>query len=140
MDDLILHNTNATTLTQPGYVFDPYRDQSAYSVAPLDSAWGFSLEAVAPSVTQKIASQQQPGESWTDTLQRMLPALAMTVQQREILKIQMERARAGLPPLPNSEFGAQVNVGLDSQTRNVLLIGGVALAGLLAFMFLKRRG
>ena len=140
MSDVVLSNSNPTTLTQAGYVFDPYRDAAGYTVPTLDPQWGRALETVAPTVTEKIETQARPGESWADTLQRMLPMLAMTIQQREILQIQMERARQGLPPLPNSEFGAQVNVGIDSQTRKALLIGGVALAGVLAFVLLKRRG
>lgn len=133
----ILNNSNATTIVSNMTVFDPLRDlQPSYVGIP--DLWASSLEAVAPTITEKIGEQAAAGETWADTLQRMLPILAMTVQQREILKIQLERARAGLPPLPNSDFGAQVSVGLDPQTRNLLLYGGLALAALLAFRYMKR--
>lgn len=85
-----------------------------------------SLEAVAPSITQKIAQQGGSGESWTDTLQRVLPMLAATVQQKEILSIQLARAKAGLPPLDNSQFGVGVSVGLSPDIKNYLMIGGIA--------------
>ena len=38
------------------------------------------LNAVAPGVVQKIAQTQVPGESWIDTLTKLVPALTMTVQ------------------------------------------------------------
>lgn len=133
----ILSRENTTTLAQSSFMFDPARDlMPSYTVPPSD--WANALEEVAPTINQKIAEQSAAGSSWVDTLQKMLPVLAMTWQQREIMNLQIERARQGLPPLPNSEFGAQVSVGLDAQTRKALMIGGVALIGLLVWRFSRK--
>ena len=134
----MLDNETATTITRPMTVFDPSRDLAPSWLAPAD-LWASSLETVAPTINQKLREQSLAGETWTDTLQRMLPILAMTYQQREILQIQLERAKAGLPPLPNSDFGAQVSVGIDPATRKWLMIGALGLAGLLAWRVFARR-
>jgi hypothetical protein len=126
-----------TPAAQPWPVLDPSRDLSAYWTPP-PPTWANALESVAPNINRVIQEQSQSGSTWVDTLQRVLPALATTYQQREILQIQLERARQGLPPLDNSAFGAQVSVGLDSSTRNILMIGGAALIGLLAWRAFKR--
>ena len=112
-------------------------DPNATLDAPIPTDYQTALESVAPSITQKIAQQGGNGESWTDTLQRVLPLLATTYQQKEILNIQLERAKQGLPPLPNSQFGLGVNVGLSDDVKNYLLIGGIALAAV--FLMGKRR-
>lgn len=134
----MLDNETATTITRPMTVFDPSRDLAPSWYAPAD-VWASSLETVAPTINDKLREQSLAGETWTDTLQRMLPVLAMTWQQREILQIQLERAKAGLPPLPNSDFGAQVSVGLDPTTRKYLMVGALGLAGLLAWRVFARR-
>lgn len=125
-----------TTIATSMPVFDPSRDTPRFSVMPAD--WAASLDAAAPNVTQIVSEQRASNETWIDTLQRVLPALVTTYQQKQILSIQMERARAGLPPLPNSDFGTQVSVGLDAQTRQYLMIGGIGLAALLAWRAFKR--
>lgn len=123
-----------TPTAAPLTVFNPQRDLPAYWTPP-NAQWANALESVAPTINEKITQQSQAGESWVTTLQRILPALATTVQQREILKIQLERARQGLPPLDNSQFGAQVSVGLDNRTMMLL---GAAAVGIAALLFLRR--
>lgn len=123
-----------TPTAAPLTVFDPRRDLAAYWTPP-NAQWAMALETVAPTINEKITQQSQAGETWVNTLQRILPALATTVQQREILKIQLERARQGLPPLDNSQFGAQVSIGLDNRT---LMLLGAAAVGIAALLFLRR--
>lgn len=129
--------TRTPPTSGPTFVFNPQRDFSGYTTAP-SLEWSRALESVAPGMTNLLQSQSTAGETWEQTWQRVMPAIAATVQQREILKIQLERARQGLPPLDNSQFGAQVSVGLDTQTRNILIAGGAALIGLLAWRMFKR--
>lgn len=104
----------------------------------LDATYATALESVAPSITSKITESQAPGETWADTLQRILPMIASTVQQKEILNIQLERAKHGLPPLDNAQFGVGVNVGLSPQLQNMLIFGGIGLVALL--MLSGKRG
>ena len=113
-------------------------DMTVAQAAPT-ADYTIALEAVAPNVTQLVEETRSPGESWIDSLARLLPVLAATDQQRKILQIQTERARQGLPPLDASQYGVGVNVGLSSDTKQLM---GYALAGvalLVVPMLLKRR-
>ena len=94
------------------------------------------LDQVAPGVVQKIAQTQVPGESWIDTLTKLVPALTMTVQQVQLMQLNIERAKNGLPPIDIASYsGIGVNVGLSASTKNLLIYGGIALV---AVLFLTR--
>ena len=59
--------------------------------------------------------------------------------QRRLLNAQLDRARAGLPPLDAGQYAPGINAGIATDTRNDitmwLLIGGAAL---IAVMMLRR--
>lgn len=94
------------------------------------------LDQVAPGIVQKITQTQVQGESWIDTLQKLVPALTMTVQQVQLMQLNIERAKNGLPPIDIAQYsGIGVNVGLSSSTKNLLIYGGIALV---AVFFLTR--
>lgn len=117
-----------------GATFDPAVDL----VQPMpdvfsDPQYADTLEQIAPTITAKISEQQQPGESWADSLARLLPILAATEQQRELLNVQVERARQGLPPLNMSQYAAGVNVGISPDVKNLLIVGGIGLLAVMAF-------
>lgn len=107
------------------------------SEIPADYA--YSLNLAAPGVTDIVSEQQSIGESWMDSLARLLPILAATEQQKKLLDVQAERARQGLPPLDVSQYsaGAKVAFSLDPGLQKMLVIGGAALLGIL---FLTRKG
>lgn len=112
--------------------FDPTTDTStSYTLIPPD--YFASLETVAPTITDKITQQAAPGESWMDSLARLLPILAATNQQRQLLQTQADRAKAGLPPLDVSQYGAGVQIGLSADTKKLLMIGAAALGAILIF-------
>jgi hypothetical protein len=95
------------------------------------------LEEAAPGIVQKIQQTQAPGESWIDTLQKLVPALTMTVQQVQLMQLNIERAKNGLPPIDIAQYsGIGVNVGLSASTKNLLIYGGIALMA----VFLLTRG
>lgn len=50
-------------------------------------------------------------------------------QQRELLRIQNERARQGLPPLDVSQYTPGVSVGVEKSTQNTVLLGIVIVVG-----------
>lgn len=116
--------------------FDPALNDISVLDQAMPADYADALEYVTPTITSKIYEQQQPGESWMDTLQRTLPILVATYQQKEILDIQMERARQGLPPLDPSQYGIGVSVGLSPDVKRWLMIGG---AGIVAVMLLTRK-
>lgn len=128
-------NRHMLGLAGLGWTFDPSTDIGLSNGVPSD-AYSVQLDAIAPNATAVIADQQAPGESWMQTLTRSLPILTATYQQRQLLQVQVDRARAGLPPLDVSNYGAGVQIGLSKDTKNMLLYGGIGIAAL--FVFAKR--
>jgi len=94
------------------------------------------LNEIAPGIVQKINQTQTANESWIDTLTKLVPALTMTVQQVQLMQLNIERAKNGLPPIDIASYsGIGVNVGLSASTKNLLIYGGIALV---AVLFLTR--
>lgn len=81
---------------------------------------------------------------WQNLIQTAVPAYLQYKQQREFQKLNIERARQGLPPISVEEYramtppAATVEVGMSPQTRNMLLLGGLGLGALL--LFTMKRG
>ena len=103
-----------------------------------DDQYATALDAIAPGVVSEVAKTKGSEETWIDSLSRLLPVLATTYQQRQLLQVQVERARQGLPPLDPSMYSPAVRVGLTGDA-NVLLWAGVGLAAFLGLRLLKRR-
>lgn len=62
--------------------------------------------------------------------------------QRQVLDMQLQRAQQGLPPLniDPSQYGVpRAEVGLSSDTRQLLIYGGIGFGALLLFMGLQPR-
>ena len=90
------------------------------------------LDQIAPGIVQKINQTQTANESWIDTLTKLVPALTMTVQQVQLMQLNVERAKNGLPPIDIASYsGVGVNVGLSPATRNLLIYGGIAVLAVL---------
>jgi hypothetical protein len=121
------------------YLAATYTGGDSLPDTPIEATFRAALESVAPTVTTKIGEQAMPGESWVDTLQRLMPILATTVQQRQILNAQMERARQGLPPLDATQYGVGVSVGLSPETQRMLMFAALGIGGVLLFMALRKR-
>jgi hypothetical protein len=117
--------------------YDPALDSVSLTSAP-PAEYVAALEAAAPGITSQVAQQQQPGQSWTDSLLAALPILATTAQQRQLLQVQVDRAKQGLPPLDTSQYAIGAQVGMDANTRNLVMWGGLAVLAL-AFYALKTR-
>lgn len=96
-----------------------------------------SLSVTNPGAPRIIADNQTPGEPWWQTGQKILLGIFQTDQQRQIMQLNIERARQGLPPVDPAQYsGLGVQVGLAPQTQNLILIG---LLGLGAVLLLARR-
>ena len=91
------------------------------------------FDYVAPGFNEMVNNQQQPGESWIDSAARLVTIIAATDQQRQLLQVQVDRAKQGLPPLNISQYAAGVQVGVSSDLKNLLVVGGL---GVLAVMLL----
>lgn len=106
----------------------------------LTPTWTVALESIAPTISQKIASQQQADEPWWETWSRIASSIVMAKQQRDLMQINVERAKKGLPPLDMAAYtGVGVQVGLSSQTQQLVTYGGLALLAFLVFNTLARR-
>lgn len=109
---------------------------------------GFGLTAegaAAPAATTGASP------SWLSTLQNVLVAAAQAKlakdqidAQKDLWRIQLERAQAGLAPLDIDPAtmglpGPSVSVGLTGDTKKMLLWGGIGLAAFLILPKLLRR-
>lgn len=59
-----------------------------------------TLETVAPGISNIVDNLQTTGESWWQTLGRILPSIEGTDEQRAYLEAQVKQAQQGLAPLP----------------------------------------
>lgn len=83
------------------------------------SLYAPDLEAVAPNITTLIDDVRTTGESWVSALQRSMPFLILTEQQKTQLAALIDRAANNLPPL---------NIASPSeQIRTFVLYGSLAL-------------
>lgn len=107
--------------------------QAAFSYGELSPEYLNAVEQTAPGIVSQSERIQLPGETFVDSLLRAITTLSMADAQRQLLKVQIQRASQGLPPLNTSQYGvgANVNVGVSSDTQRMVLIG----AGLLAAAF-----
>jgi len=103
--------------------------QAAFSYGELTPEYVSAVEQIAPGITQSANLVAWPGESFVDSLSRVVTTLTMADAQRQLLKVQLQRASQGLPPLNSSQYGlgANVNVGVSPEVQTLLKWGGAAL-------------
>jgi len=110
------------------------------STVNISATYKVALEEAAPGVTTAIEQAQKPGESWADTLVRILPNLTMGVQQLQLMQINVDRARKGLPPVDAQAYsGAYVNVGLDPNTQRLVTYAGLGILALFVLNMATRK-
>ena len=91
--------------------------------------FAFDMSPGAPPVVepQSAGAVQQI----IDTLKQAVPIYLQTQNQQQLLTVQLQRAKAGLPPLDLSKYTASggINLGLTSGTQSMLMwvAGGLAL-------------
>jgi hypothetical protein len=79
--------------------FNPQTDLPGAAQVQVDlSVYRESLETVAPGITTLVNTTQAVGETWSDTLIRLLSSLQATDEQRKLLLEQATRASLGHPP------------------------------------------
>jgi hypothetical protein len=115
-------------------------DPSRVINSDLTPTWTVALETLAPTITQKIASQQQRDEPWWETWTRIASSVIMANQQRQLMQINVERAKRGEPPLDIAQYsGVGVQVGVSQNTQQFLTYAGIAVLGFLLINTLARR-
>lgn len=92
-------------------------------------AYQDALAQIAPNLPD-IVSSTSDTQPWYITAMQFANTLVATDQQRQLLKIQADRAAKGLPPLDMSGYtGIGVNVGVSSSTQKTALIAIGMIAG-----------
>lgn len=119
-------------------IFQPDTNMYAFETA-IPSSYEVALEDLAPGVTTIVNEQKAPNESWYDSLARLLPMLASTYQQQQLLQVQVDRAKQGLPPLNTNQYAAGVNVGVSQDTQKMLMYGLIGVGALVIFSTMAKR-
>ncbi len=99
-------------------------------------AWANAIESIVPGASSAAVSATGPGDNYIDKLLQVATAYITTDAQRRLLNVQIERARAGMPPLDMSQYGVGVNVGLSPETLKLI---GLGLGAFALVYFVSRR-
>ena len=120
-------------------------DAPALSVDPISLPTpNFTFDQATPVAT---AANTGPTSSvWsqiTDTIKNAAAVILPTIQQQKLLGVQLDRAKAGLPPLDLSRYESAsqgLNVGVNASTQRTLLYLGLGLGAIyLASTLFKHR-
>lgn len=116
----------------------PYHTQPVLVNPPdrLDE-FAFAIDEFAPGFAAQIPEQGAGAADWIDALSKTATALVMTNAQRELLSVQIERARNGQPPLDSSQYGLGATVGVSPET---IKLAGLVGGGLIVLWALLARG
>lgn len=135
------HTDNAALWQSEGFHFGEIGadDTNALFVSP-DTG---DVTTTAPAAS--VPWYQAALTTLTQTAQQVLPGAMNLYQQAQFNKANAERVARGIAPLSPQAYmstqvpTASVAVGLDPNTRNMLIAGGV-LAAAAFFMMRRRRG
>lgn len=97
-----------------------------------------ALNIQLPGFWDQYSVQDTGNAPWYETAAKVASTLIMANYQREMLNAQLDRAKAGLPPLDASKYGVGVNVGLSSDTQKLLLYGALAIGGIALYAATRR--
>ncbi len=107
------------------------------------SARGNSLSGLAADTVAPAGDTGSFLNNVTDILKSVLPAVAGVYTAKQLIDINIERAKQGQPPIEQSAIAPQVNVGIPpAQLDAITGVGKIAIFGALGigamFLFLKR--
>ena len=92
----------------------------------------------SPANTTLPVQSSQPSD-WLTAITGALPKVASFLTAEQLAQVNVNRAKAGQPPLQTSQYAPQVGVGLDSQTKTFITYGGIGVAALILFSKLRKR-
>lgn len=95
-----------------------------------DLVYARTIDADAPGILEYAQTIQAVGESLLDAISRARLTLAMTDAQRQMIDIQLARARQGLPPISTAQPAPPIS------STTILLI----VAALVAVYLATRKG
>jgi hypothetical protein len=118
--------------------FEDAVDMGTVPVGMTREQWN-AIETFAPNANQIISQNQSPNEPWYVTGQKILTGLIMTEQQRELMQLNIERAKQGLPPVDINRYtGVGVNVGLSQGTQQLATYALLGFGALILLGMLRR--
>jgi hypothetical protein len=140
MNDIYTDDLGRSWQIMPDGTMVSVDDPSRVINSDLTPTWTVALESIAPTITQKIATQQQRDEPWWETWSRIASSVVMANQQRQLMQINVDRAKRGEPPLDIAQYtGVGVQVGVSQNTQQFLTYAGLAVLGFLLINTLARR-
>ena len=89
--------------------------------------WGLGQETAEPA-------EKSTMQSWVDKITSIATPLLNVYQQKEMVDLQIQRAKQGLPPLPDDALAAKVKVTTGIDRYIPWIAGGVGLLALLVIM------
>ena len=110
--------------------------------------WAFDAQGNASQVDDTFVNPYTPsnqtiqtatGDTATNYAQLATSALT-ALQTYQLNQINVQRASQGLPPLNTAAYGTGINVGLNAQTQQLVIYGGLALLAVLLVNSLTKRG
>jgi hypothetical protein len=133
--------------TKQWYVYDelvgeyvPASSTPDVSTVQMPEAFKRVFEQAGPGTVAAINASANPGEKWTDTFVKIATNLGLGVQQYQLMNLNVQRARQGLPPIDVATYsGAGVNVGLSAGTQQLVTYAGLALIGLVLLNMATKR-
>jgi hypothetical protein len=105
-------------------------DGNYYAFDQSGNAKQVEYDFVNPWIPTKQTIEKTQGDTGTDWAGLVTSALT-TLQTYQLNQINVERAKQGLPPINTSAYGTGVNVGLNPQTQQLVIYGGLALLAVL---------
>lgn len=130
--------------------YQPYLFKAVKDKLPKQALSGLGIDALTNDTSAASSTGASP--SWLDTIKNLVTAAGTAYltksqvdAQKDILDMQLTRARQGLSPLAIDPTtfglpGPSVNVGLSSDTSKLLMYGGLAAAALLLFSTFMKHG
>lgn len=112
-------------------------DWATVPPAAKSNEFASAIDQFAPGFSQYLPDLGAGASDWIESISKAAGALAMTKAQRDLLEVQIDRARRGLPPLDSSQYGLGATVGVS---RDTIITAGFVVGGLLVlYMTLKKR-
>jgi len=118
-----------------GALSSAYWDAVASGDTPVGvtGAYANEIDAIVPGAADQAAQTKGPWETGVDALFRVANQLATTSAQRQMLQLQLERAKQGQPPVPVAPRGSM----FDFTDPKILALGALLIGG--AYYVYKRR-
>jgi hypothetical protein len=100
-----------------------------------DLVYAQAADAVAPGIVEYAQQIALAGETLVAALIRARSMVTMTETQRQLLDVQLERARAGLPPLNTGVYAGTGGGGQGITLTGPMILG---IAALVIFVMSRR--